>query len=68
MRGGSDADAMALRRAPGWDYRSGTYQAWLDNLPDGLQDSALAQKLQTICELDLADLEAVEPPLGFGRD
>ena len=46
----------------------GEYQAWLDNLPDALQESALAQKLEAICELDLAELESVEPPRGYGRD
>ena len=44
------------------------YQAWLDNLPDNLEESALAHKLQAICALDLAELESVEPPRGFGRD
>ena len=44
------------------------YQAWLDNLPDALQESALAQKLEAICGLDLAELESVEPPRGYGRD
>lgn len=44
------------------------YQGWLDNLPDSLQASALAQKLEAICDLDLAELESVEPPRGFGRD
>ena len=46
----------------------GEYQAWLDNLPDALQESALAHKLEAICELDLAELESVEPPRGYGRD
>ena len=44
------------------------YQAWLDNLPDNLRESALALKLQAICALDLAELDSVEPPRGFGRD
>ena len=44
------------------------YQAWLDNLPDGLRESATAHRLQAMCELDLAELESVEPPRGFGRD
>ena len=44
------------------------YQAWLDNLPDPLRESALGAKLEAICELDLADLESIEPPLGYGRD
>ena len=44
------------------------YQVWLDNLPDNLGESALAHKLQAICALDLAELESIEPPRGFGRD
>jgi hypothetical protein len=44
------------------------YAAWLDALPDGLRDSATAEALQTICDLDLADLQAINPPRGFGRD
>ena len=44
------------------------YQGWLDNLPDSLGESALALKLQAICALDLAELDSVEPPRGFGRD
>ena len=46
----------------------GEYQAWLDNLPDSLQASVLAERLQAICEYDFGDLEALEPPRGFGRD
>ena len=38
------------------------YAAWLDALPPSLQDRATAEALQTICELDLSDLRAVEPP------
>ena len=44
------------------------YQDWLDNLPDNLQASAVAERLQVICEYDFGDLEALEPPRGFGRD
>ena len=44
------------------------YAAWLEALPENLQDSALAAVLQAICDLDLADIEAIEPPRGFGRD
>ena len=44
------------------------YQAWLDNLPDNLTESVLAHKLEAICLLDLAALESIEPPRGFGRD
>jgi len=44
------------------------YAAWLDALPPSLQDGATAEALQAICELDLSELQAVEPPRGFGRD
>ena len=46
----------------------GEYQEWLDNLPDALRESAIAHKLEAICGLDLAELEHVEPPRGYGRD
>ena len=44
------------------------YRAWLQALPDNLQESATAQALQAIDELDLDELAAIEPPRGFGRD
>ena len=44
------------------------YAAWLDSLPDSLRDSATAEALRAICELDLTELQAIEPPRGFGRD
>ena len=42
--------------------------AWLQALPDNLQESATSEALQAICDLDLSELEAIEPPRGFGRD
>ncbi len=44
------------------------YADWLDALPTNLQDSALATALQAICDYDLAELQAIDPPRGFGRD
>ena len=44
------------------------YGGWLDALPDNQQDSATAEALRTIVEFDLSDLQAFEPPRGFGRD
>ena len=44
------------------------YAAWLDSLPDNLRDSALAETLQAICDLDLTELQALVPPRGVGRD
>ena len=42
--------------------------AWLEALPPACTTGATAEALQAICELDLSDLQAVEPPRGFGRD
>ena len=44
------------------------YAAWLEALPENQQDSAIAEALQAICDLDLGELQAIEPPRGFGRD
>jgi hypothetical protein len=44
------------------------YDAWLQSLPDSLQDTATAEALRAISELDLSELQAIEPPRGFGRD
>jgi hypothetical protein len=44
------------------------YAAWLQNLPDTLQDTATADALRAISELDLSELQAIVPPRGFGRD
>jgi hypothetical protein len=44
------------------------FMAWLDSLPENLQDSATAEALRAICELDLSELQAILPPRGFGRD
>lgn len=55
------------------------YEDWRDNLPESLQGSATADKLDEVCDLDiesalqeveslLDDAENLELPLGFGRD
>ena len=44
------------------------YRAWLEALPDSLQESARAEALHAIDDLDFDDLQAIEPPKGFGRD
>jgi len=44
------------------------YAAWLDALPNNQQDGATADVLRAICDIDLAELQAIEPPRGFGRD
>ena len=40
------------------------YTAWADALPDALRDTTTAEALQTIVDLDLAELADVEPPRG----
>lgn len=44
------------------------FQEWRENLPENLAASMLAEKLDAICDVDLSELEAVEVPMGFGRD
>jgi hypothetical protein len=44
------------------------YAAWLEALPLSLQDTATAEALRAIVDLDLEDLRAIEPPRGYGRD
>jgi hypothetical protein len=53
------AELLALR---------GEYATWLGALPDALQETATAEALQTIVDLDLAMLADVDPPRGYGRD
>jgi hypothetical protein len=46
------------------------FQAWRDNLPSSLANSAMAEALDAVLELRgyVEELQAVEPPKGFGRD
>ena len=44
------------------------YAAWADALPDALRETATAEALQVIVELDLTDLADIKPPRGYGRD
>jgi hypothetical protein len=44
------------------------YAAWFEALPDTLRDTATADALQAIVELDLDALAEIELPRGYGRD
>jgi hypothetical protein len=44
------------------------YADWYEALPDSLRDSATAEVLQEIVDLDLDALAAIVPPRGYGRD
>ena len=35
------------------------YRAWLDSLPDNLAESATAQALRAVCDLDLSELDVI---------
>ena len=56
------ADALAELRA-----LQGEYEAWRDNLPEGLADSRTAELLEEVAEVDLDALD-IQLPRGFGRD
>jgi hypothetical protein len=43
-------------------------RAWLERLPESLEGSPTAEKLQAITEIDLDQLLAIDPPRGYGRD
>src|SRR5712691_7522446 len=63
------APAKAVGGSGGRAGRSpAAISAWLDNLPQNLEGSRLADRLQTIVELDLEELQAIDPPRGYGRD
>jgi len=53
------AELLALQAA---------YAVWLEALPETLRDTATAEALQAIVDLDLDELVAIEPPRGYGRD
>lgn len=51
------------------------YEEWKDNLPENLQQSALGEKLDAVCDLDIEgaldtaqEAEGADLPQGFGRD
>ena len=44
------------------------YAGWLDALPEVLRDGATGEALQAIVDLDLEELQAIDPPRGYGRD
>ncbi len=56
-------DAIAELRA-----LQAEYTAWHDALPDSLRDSATAEALQAIVDLDLYPFTEIMPPRGYGRD
>lgn len=51
------------------------YEEWKDGLPENLQSSPVADKLEAVCDLDVQsaidmvdEFDGTDLPLGFGRD
>ena len=44
------------------------YARWLEAIPEATRDTATGEALQAIVDLDLEEILAIRPPLGFGRD
>jgi hypothetical protein len=44
------------------------YASWLTVLPDSLRDTATAEALEALADLELTALADFEPPRGYGRD
>jgi hypothetical protein len=64
----TDAQRQTRSRAQRWHDvvaeltgLQGQYAAWFDTLPDNLRENATAEALQAICDIDLADLQVIEP-------
>ena len=50
-----------------WRYRP-SMQGGLLGLPDSLRDTATAEALEALADLELTALADIEPPRGYGRD
>ncbi len=44
------------------------YTGWLEAMPEATRDGPTGAALLAIVELDLDEIVAIQPPLGFGRD
>jgi ParB-like chromosome segregation protein Spo0J len=71
----SDAAARAIEAIEQLQELQGEYQIWQDGLPENLQTSAVAEKLDAIVGIDFDSALAIvqeaadaDLPLGFGRD
>lgn len=71
----SEAASQALNALQELQEIQEEYQEWLDNLPENLQSSALGEKLQAVCDIDIEgavsaaeEADSAELPQGFGRD
>ena len=71
----SDAASRAITALEELQEMQSEYQDWMATLPDNLRESAVAEKLESITEIDfdgaietVSAAEDADLPLGFGRD
>jgi hypothetical protein len=71
----SDACTRALDGLEDMRGLQEEYEEWRDSLPENLQSSAVGEKLEAVCGLDIqgaidtvGEAEGLDLPLGFGRD
>lgn len=71
----AEAAAKALEGLQDLEGMRAEFEEWRDNLPEGLQQSALGEKLDTIADMDIEsaitiaeEADGADLPLGFGRD
>src|SRR3990167_4736802 len=71
----ADAAEQAIGAIENLIQIQGEYQEWRDGLPENLAGSAVAEKLDTVIEIDLegalstiSEARDADLPLGFGRD
>jgi len=61
-----DTGAAGRRRVRSWILLWGSSSG--SRKRTSLQDGATVDALRAVCDLDLSDLQAIDPPRGFGRD
>lgn len=71
----SDACAAALQGLRDLEDLRTEYEEWRGNLPENLESSTLAEKLDSVVDLDVSsavdmveEAEGMDLPRGFGRD
>lgn len=71
----ADAASRALAALEDLKGLQEEYEEWKDNLPENLAGSALGEKLEAVCDLDIEgaidtinEADGIDLPLGFGRD
>ena len=71
----ADAASQAITALEELQEMQSEFSDWLETLPDNLRESAVAEKLESVTEIDfdsaietVREAEEADLPLGFGRD